>query len=111
VTFSPTEFELALMRVLERNPWSPPAELARRAELDLRAVRSALAELRRYFLVQNDGRLGASRAGRYVLTSAGSTVLADATRQRALAAVRDSIAEERDAVAKQRAAAARRRAA
>lgn len=93
MTFSPTELELQIMRVLDGNPWSPPKAVAAAAGLDdVGRVRSALGELRRFHLVVSDGRLGGGAAGRYSLTGGGQSVLIDTTRRRALAAVQAELA-------------------
>jgi len=86
VQFNPTELELLIMRALDHHPWYPPKAIAEHAGLAdaLPRVRSALSELRRFHMVESDGRLGAGAAGRYCLTAAGEAVLIDTLRRRAL---------------------------
>jgi hypothetical protein len=89
--FTPTEIELAVMRALDTHPWYPAPAIAQAAGLedDVDRVRSALSELRRFHLVESDGRLGGGRAGRYCLTHAGAAVVVDTVRRRCLESSRE----------------------
>jgi chromosome condensin MukBEF MukE localization factor len=80
VTITVTELELRVLRVLDaqrRGPGMTAPQLASEiSEDDVQGVRSSLAELRRYGLVQSYASLGHT-ACRFHITGSGETALTD----------------------------------